>query len=103
MTIKTRPPRTISDIKTHSGRIKREHLIYRDFFQVGTLELERWRREREREAAARRIESIDNRIIDIVREKRTLLTNAGVFDDESGGYPKAEPAKKISRGLLIKY
>jgi hypothetical protein len=103
MAIKTRPPRTISDIKTHSGRVNREHLVYRDFFQIGALELERWRREREREAATRRIDGIDSRIADINREKRTLLMDAGAFDEETESSPKKESAKKIQRGLRIRY
>jgi len=76
MTIITRPPRSVSDIKTHSGRASRDHQIYRDYFQVGALELERWRRTLERNVAASRIASIDSRITDIDKEKEELLADA---------------------------
>ena len=70
MTIRTRPPRSVSDIKTHSGSAKNKHETYRNYFQVGALELERWRRERERDAASNRIADIDTRIADIEKEKK---------------------------------
>ena len=74
MAIITSPPRTVSDIKTHSGRSSRDHQVYRDYFQVGALELERWRRAREREVASSRINSIDIRIAEIDKEKELLLS-----------------------------
>ncbi|MDD5033452.1 MAG: hypothetical protein PHE55_01730 [Methylococcaceae bacterium] len=103
MAIRTRPPRTISDIKTHSGRTKREHQTYRDYFQVGALELERWRREREREAASRRIADIDSRIADIDREKRILLTEAGAIDSLAESKIKIGISEKKAPGFRIKY
>lgn len=103
MTIRTRPPRTISDIKTHSGRVSREHQTYRDFFQLGALELERWRREREREAASRRIAGIDSRIADIDKEKNALLTEAGVFGGRDKRRNKPDFAEQNSSGIRIKY
>ena len=59
MAIITSPPRTVSDIKTHSGRVSRDHQVYRDYFQVGALELERWRRANERDVALTNDEAID--------------------------------------------
>lgn len=103
MAIRTRPPRTISDIKTHSGRVNREHQTYRDFFQVGALELERWRRQREREAALRRVADINNRIADIDKEKNNLLADAGVVGNTRSDRNKPEYAEKKSSGLRIKY
>lgn len=103
MTIRTRPPRTISDIKTHSGRVSREHQTYRDFFQLGALELERWRREREREAASRRIAGIDSRIADIDKEKNALLTETGVFGGRDKRRNKPDFVEQNSSGIRIKY
>lgn len=103
MAISTRPPRTISDIKTHSGRgSSGNHQIYRDYFQVGALELERWRRTREREAASSRIASIDNRIADIDKEKEMLLAAAACASIDDNGKSKSTEKKKSS-GLRIKY
>ncbi len=104
MAISTRPPRTISDIKTHSGRGSGDHPIYRDYFQVGALELERWRRTREREAASSRIAGIDSRIADIDKEKEVLLAGAAAAcaTIDNNGNSKPTEKKKPS-GLRIKY
>jgi hypothetical protein len=104
MAIITRPPRTVTDIKTNSGRSSRDHQIYRDYFQVGALELERWRRTLERNVAASRIASIDSRIADIDKEKEKLLTGAEANSAELYNIDKPEPAEnKKSSGLRIKY
>jgi hypothetical protein len=104
MAIITRPPRTISDIKTHSGRASRDHQVYRDYFQVGALELERWRRKLERDAASSRIASIDSRIKDIEKEKEELLEGAATACATiyNVGNPEQTDNKK-SCGLRIKY
>jgi len=101
MAIRTRPPRSVSDIKTHSGRAKNKHETYRNYFQVGALELERWRREREREAASARIADIDNRILDIDKEKMMLLSDAAEALAEN--MPKHDLEEKKPSGLKIKY
>jgi len=101
MAIRSRPPRSVSDIKTHSGSTKNNHETYRNYFQVGALELERWRREREREAAALRIAEIDNRISDIDNEKKKLLDDADVAQGKNAA--TAELVEKKSSGLKIKY
>jgi len=101
MAIRTRPPRSVSDIKTHSGRSKNNHETYRNYFQVGALELERWRREREREAASLRIADIDSRIADIDNEKKKLLDDADVAQGKNAA--TAELVEKKSSGLKIKY
>ncbi|MFM8330451.1 MAG: hypothetical protein ACKN9T_02055 [Candidatus Methylumidiphilus sp.] len=102
MAIRVRPPRSVSDIKTHSGRAKNKHETYRNYFQVGALELERWRREREREAASKRIADIDSRIADIEKEKNFLLAEAAenTVTHEAEAQPVVE---KKSAGLRIKY
>lgn len=104
MAISTRPPRTLSDIKTHSGRVSSDHQVYRDYFQVGALELERWRRTKEREAASLRIASIDSRIEDIDKEKEALLAGATATCALIDSNSKLELAeKRKSSGLRIKY
>ena len=104
MAIITSPPRTVTDIKTHSGRVSRDHQVYRDYFQVGALELERWRRAKKREVALSRITSIDTRIAEIDKEKAALLASATAACDEI--YNKGNPGEaenKKSSGLRIKY
>lgn len=60
--------RGVSNIKTYSairgcGVHSNERHVHQ--FQIGTLELERSRRDRERQAAMERIKNIDARIIEI--------------------------------------
>ncbi len=104
MAIITRPSRTVTDIKTHSGRSSRDHQIYRNYFEVGALELERWRRTLERNVASSRITSIDSRIAVIDKEKEALLADAAascalVYNN---GKTKQAENKKPS-GLRIRY
>ncbi len=101
MTIRTRPPRSVSDIKTHSGSAKNKHETYRNYFQVGALELERWRRERERDAASNRIADIDTRIADIEKEKKMLLADAAEANNE--GLSNSDITEKKPTGIKIKY
>lgn len=103
MAISTRPRRTVSDIKTHSGRANgNRQEVYRDYFQVGALELERWRRTKEREAAAARIVGIDNRMAEINAEKEQLLASAAAA---CASYDNSTQSadKKRTTGLRIKY
>jgi hypothetical protein len=101
MAISTRPPKTLSDIKTHSGRVSTNHEVYRDYFQVGALELERWRRTKEREAALARIAGIDSRIAEIDQEKEALLAGAAACALSDSQPELAEQRK--SAGFRIKY
>ena len=105
MAISTRPPRTLSDIKTHSGRASQDHETYRDYFQVGALELERWRRSKEREAASSRVATISLRIAEIDREKEVLLASAASVSDllVSRKSTAASAGPKKTSGLRIKY
>ncbi|MDP3008703.1 MAG: hypothetical protein Q8N30_06500 [Methylococcales bacterium] len=105
MAVSTRPPRTLSDIKTHSGRVSSDHQVYRDYFQVGALELERLRRSKEREAASSRIATIDSRMAEIDMEKESLLAGAAAVSaaTDSNGNKIESTEKKKSSGLRIKY
>jgi len=98
MAINTRPPRSVSSIKTHSGRVSGTHEAHRDYFQVGALELERSRRVKERDAANKRITIINARIAEIDSQKAALLATAAVAYDG-----KADSTKKEPSGLRIKY
>ena len=104
MAIISSPRRTVSDIKTHSGRGSRDHEVYRDYFQVGALELERWRRAKEREVASLRVASIDSRIAEIDKEKELLLANAAgacAMTNNKGG--SSSVVSQQSSGHKIKY
>lgn len=106
MTAKSnRPPRNLADIKTHAGRAGANGRSYANFFQMGALELERWRRQKEREAATARVSEIDRRIKEIeaemapLRDGVGLKTKSAVRSDESP--LRSAPASR--RGVALKY
>ncbi len=79
MAIKTtRPPRSLGDIKTVAGRSSnRDQRRYASYFQLGALELERYRRGLELDAAQGRIDGINQRLGEIESEMQDLLVEAG--------------------------
>ena len=104
MAISTRPPRSVLDIKTHSGRVRGDHETHRDYFQVGALELERSRRAQERDAANNRITILNARIAEIDKEKDALLASAAAACATLVDNGKADSLKKKKpSGLRIKY
>lgn len=103
MTARTRPPKTLSDIRTHSGRVKSDNHSYRDYFQAGALELEKWRREREKEASLRRLAIINERINQINVEKSLLLSAAAAEDARKSDAKSSTIGKPSSPGVRIKY
>ncbi len=108
MTAKSnRPPRNLSDIKTHAGRAGISDRSYANYFQMGALELERWRREREKEAATRRIDEINRRIGEIETEMSPLLEGVGLLKVEStvtsGANVLRNAAVASRRGVHFKY
>lgn len=98
----SRPPRTLSDIKTHAGRVQRANRGYASYFQIGALELERWRREQEREAAARRIAEINRRIAEIEAEMATLMEGINIAPGGTASQG-ADCPQTGGRGLRIRY
>jgi len=66
--------RGVAHIRTHSGRSRSNALPHDIYMRVTTLEIEKARRLKERESAARRVAEIDERLADIEAEKASLLT-----------------------------
>ena len=85
MTAKSsRPQRTLADIKTVAGKSSdRNKRSYANYFQMGALELERWRRAQERKAAAERVAEIDRRLHDIDGEMQALHAGLPPLTSES--------------------
>jgi|TARA_B110000503_G_scaffold64163_1_gene101196 hypothetical protein len=98
MAINGRSPKSVSSIRTHSGRAGDGNTTHRDYFKVGALELERSRRVKERDAANSRLTIINARIDEIDNEKAKLLEAAAAVNDGT-----AKSAKKEPSGLRIKY
>ena len=67
------PRRGLNNIRTLSGKVDQVALPYRAYMQVTCLEMEKARRDRERESANKRVREIDSRLREIAREQQQLL------------------------------
>jgi hypothetical protein len=67
------PTKGVNNIRTLSGRADQVSLPYRIYMQVTCLEMERTRRDKERQSASQRIMEIDARLKEIDQAKQELL------------------------------
>lgn len=93
MAIQKRTLRGLQDIRTHSGKVERGNTpLYKVYMNLSCLEMEKFRRGKEREGARQRMENIDARFRDIEAEKRELLQS---LNNPNRGRPRpvreAEP------------
>jgi hypothetical protein len=70
------PHRGLQDIRTMSERISDANNPQRKYLALAMLELEHARRNREKESACQRLESINQRLFDITAEQTELLATA---------------------------
>ena len=84
--------RGLQDVRTLSGRVDKAALVYKGYMKLSCLEMEKFRRNKERESAMQRVNNIDARFSDIEREKKALLQALGCLD--AGG---SAPAKRDGR------
>ncbi len=69
--------RNVRDIRTYSGRVDAGGVPYLGYMKISCLEMEKARREKERNSALARIKNIDSRISDIDAEKKIILRKLG--------------------------
>jgi len=67
------PLKGLNNIRTLSGRVDRISLPYRSYMQITCLEMEKARRDMERNSASQRIAVIDARLAEIEKAKQDLL------------------------------
>jgi hypothetical protein len=99
--------RGLQDIRTLSGRIDNASLPYKDFMKISCLEMEKFRRGKERESAMQRVKNIDLRLRDIEVEKASLIQSLAEKDKGCSlagarGISKPEQSPG-SGGLKLKY
>jgi hypothetical protein len=70
--------RGLSNIRTHSGTRNQVSEPYKAFLRIGSLEMEKARRGKEKESAMTRVQSIDVRFREIEAEKSELLKAIGI-------------------------
>lgn len=89
MTIPSRPRRGLQDISTHAGRVRQAAIPYKAFMRLSCLEMEKFRRTRERASAMNRVNSIDSRFAEIEAEKAEILLALTGNEDRSDPGPQA--------------
>lgn len=73
MSISKRNIRGLQDIRTLSGRIDQAATPYKAYMKLSCLEMEKYRRGKERDSAMNRVNNIDARFRDIDAEKVAIL------------------------------
>ncbi len=74
--MKSRPSRGLQDIRTMSERTSDADNPQRKYLTLAMLELEKARRNKERQSASRRVDNIDRRLAEIERHQAGLLAAA---------------------------
>ncbi len=65
--------RGVQDIKTHSGRADEGAIPYKAYMKLSILEMEKFRRGKERQNALEKIAQIDQRFRDIEAERQEII------------------------------
>jgi len=90
--------RGLQDICTLSGKVDRASIAYKEYMKISCLEMEKFRRNKERESAMQRVSNIDIRLQEIEAEKASLLQNLNKQD--SRGNPLNTPRVAPNHGTL---
>ncbi|MFH1156629.1 MAG: hypothetical protein V1793_22730 [Pseudomonadota bacterium] len=77
MSLPKKTIRGLVNIRTHSATRGQVLEPYRAYFRIGSLEMEKARRGKEKESAMNRVQAIDTRFREIEAEKSVLLEAIG--------------------------
>ena len=105
------PKRGLQDIRTYSGRVGQTFLPHKAHMKLACLEMEKVRREKEKESAMHRVKDINARTREIEQEKSALLQRIGLPEGTqapAGAEKKVRPAqsplrRQGPRGLRLRY
>ena len=100
------PAEALKNLRTLSGRVDPSALSYRAYMRITCLEMEKVRRNAERNSAAQRIREIDARLREIDQEKRELLEAIHAGPKASSRLPGIEvkpSSYKRAAGFRIRY
>ncbi len=95
------PIRGAQDIKTHTGRVTAADTPSKAYLRLACLEMEKERRDRERQSAAQRMKTIDARFQEIEDEKVALLQKLGARHGPSSSPGPRSPS--AHNGVRITY
>jgi hypothetical protein len=65
----------VQDIKTISGRVDDKSIPYKSYMKLSVLEMEKYRRGKEKESALERVRNIDQRFRGIEAEKQEIISS----------------------------
>jgi hypothetical protein len=107
MAIPPRNLKSLQDIRTHAGRVDEAAIPYKAFMKMSCLEMEKFRKERERMSAMIRVNNIDRRFREIEAEKAAIQTRLDEAPENKRKDPeKADsksPARQAARGFRLRY
>jgi hypothetical protein len=92
------PRRGLQEIRTLSGRISAVDNPQKKYMAMAMLELERARRNKEKQSAGQRVTNINQRLADISAEQTSLLAQAKVELAASRRTRKRKQAKDTNSG-----
>ncbi len=98
----------VRNLKTSSGRVtrpgaRREARSYELFMQVTCLEMEKARRSLERTSAMKRVEEIDQRLVEIEESKARLLEGLVELRQKETPSPDLLASAESADGFRIRY
>jgi hypothetical protein len=94
MSLPKKTIRGLASIRTRSGTRDQVSEPYKVFLRIGSLEMEKARRGKEKESALNRVQNIDARFREIEAEKSELLET---IDITAAGNARANPANGPER------
>lgn len=77
MAIPSRTVKGLHDIRSYSGRAREEAAPHKAYMRLSCLEMEKFRRAKERESAMARVRNIDTRFREIDSEEALILLAGG--------------------------
>jgi hypothetical protein len=99
--MRNRPRRGLQDIPTRSGLAGQTENPQRRFLRIASLELKKSLCEKVRDAARRRAEEMENKIVEIETEKAQLIGESQVARP-SGSVPAADGSNQPC-GFTLRY
>jgi len=107
MAIPPRNVKSLQDIRTHAGRVEKAAIPYKAFMKMSCLEMEKFRRERERKSAMTRINNIDKRFREIEAEKLSILSRLDGASQNKSKDPEEADSRlsthHASNGFRLRY
>lgn len=100
--------RSVQDIKTHAGLASTNKDPHELYLRISCLEMEMYRRNKERESALRRVQTIEARFAEIEAEKQHLLDLLkNLEQDRQACRKQTDPGSRTEhrqgRGFPIRY